>query len=450
MHAQQPLSRRRFLGHAAGALTATALIPSAAFARQRRPGPNDRIRIGVIGVGVRGKYLIANLPETAQVVALCDCALSRGASALEPKGEFAAPLAKFCETDAKHCATHQDYRRMLERDGEKLDAVMIATPDHHHILAAMLACQAGLDVYLEKPLSLTIAEGRALVRAVKRHGTLLQVGSQQRTMEFNRFGCDFLRRGGLGKISRVELPAFPGPMPIGDVTEEPTPEGLSWDLFCGPTELLPHNQKLWVKDEFEIDGVLWRGWDLFRNYSGHLMTNWGAHSVDMVQLALGMDGTGPVEVRPLVDGHSGEMRRCPVAMRYAAGTELHFTPSVDRIVFHGEKGVLRMRRNDFEVDPPELVADAPDPVAKEKWVGAGHVARPHIENWLACLASRKTPNAPVEADHRTVTICHLANIARELRRPLRWDPAKEVFAGDDEANRLLDRPRRKGFELPEA
>jgi predicted dehydrogenase len=207
--------------------------------------------------------------------------------------------------------------------------------------------------------------------------------------------------------------------------------------------------KLWAKEEFEGERFAWRGWDMWRDYSGHLMTNHAAHTADMAQLALGTDDTGPVEIEPLTAGHQGEMRLCPVVMRYAGGTELRFTNANRREIYTGERGTLSMRRNGFSVDPPELVQDPPDRSVVEKWQRGGeHVARPHIENWLACVRDRSTPNAPLEAGHRTATICHLASIARELRRKLRWDPERETFLGDQEADALLDRPRRPGWELP--
>jgi predicted dehydrogenase len=463
--------------------------------------PNERLRVGVIGTGVRGKYLIGNLPPSVTVGAICDCALLRIASVMEPQGEFAKVLAHFTQADAAKCATFQDYRRLLDRAKakDKLDAVIIATPDHHHAQAAILALQAGLDVYLEKPLTVTIREGRLLADAVKRTGRVLQVGSQQRTMEVNRFACEFIRNGGLGRISKVELPNYPGPLPMPSFEEEPAFGGVDFDLFCGPAPLRPHHRHLWMKDDFQVGDLLWRGWDLFRDYSGHLMTNWGAHTVDMVQLALGRDDTGPVEVRAIEPASVAELwphwksktpapvgqasslsdstrnsaieneknrqagslshdrRFWPVTMKYADGIELHFTPwaktidlrgGPDFIVFHGEKGRLKMRRNYFETDPAGLITNGPDAAAIDKWKGAGHVARPHLENWLDAIRNRAPLNAPVEAGHRTATICHLANIARELNRPLRWDPIHEQFTEDAAANESLTRPRRNGFSLP--
>lgn len=470
------LSRREFLG-AVGIASAWTIMAKAESERSA----NNIVRVGVIGTGVRGKYLIGNLPPSVTVGAICDCALLRIASVMEPKGEFAKVLAHFTQADAAKCATFQDYRRLFDRAKakDKLDAVIIATPDHHHAQAAILALQAGLDVYLEKPLTVTIREGRLLADAVKRTGRVLQVGSQQRTMEVNRFACEFIRSGGLGRITKVELPNYPGPLPMPSLDQEPAFGGVDFDLFCGPAPLRPHHRHLWMKEDFKVGDLLWRGWDLFRDYSGHLMTNWGAHTVDMVQLALGRDDSGPVEVRAVEPNSVAELwphwksktpapvddsatstsdrRFWPVTMKYADGIELHFTPwaktsdlrgGPDFIVFHGEKGRLKMRRNHFETDPPGLISNGPDAAAIDKWKGGGHVARPHLANWLDAICNGAPLNAPVEAGHRTVTICHLANIARDLNRPLRWDPVLEQFSEDPAANESLTRPRRTGFSLP--
>jgi hypothetical protein len=197
-----------------------------------------------------------------------------------------------------------------------------------------------------------------------------------------------------------------------------------------------------------------------------MMTNWGAHSVDMVQLALGRDDTGPIEIQASPEKSleaswkanwsnktpaprsDDERRFWPVTMKYADGVELRFVHGPEITIIHSEKGRLRMRRIFFETDPPGLVDNPPAAELAEVWKGSGHVARPHLQNWLDCLRSGKVPNAPVEAGHRTATISHLANLARQVARPLRWDPVKEQFVDDREANARTDRPRRKGSELP--
>lgn len=398
--------------------------------------PGERVRLGLIGAGIRGRHLIGDMPDDARVVAVCDC--------FQPRIERALKLAP------AGCTAYTDYRKLI--DDAKLDAVVITTPDHHHVHAALLACRAGLDVYCEKPLSLTIGEGRKLVEAVHRHGCVFQVGSQQRSMEMDRFACQFVREGGLGKIARVEVQNWPGPLGYGELAHEPKPDGMHWDLFCGPRPLRPYNWRLWQKDERDWDGRRWRGWDMWRDYSGHLMTNWGAHAVDIVQWALGMDGSGPVEIEPLVEQHAGEMRRCPVVARYANGAELRMTHPTGYYaggLFDGERGQMKIVRNGFAAFPRELVSNPPDRSAAQLWRGKGIVARPHLQNWLDCIKTRAEPVAPVEVGHRSVTVCHLANIARELRRKLRWDPVAETFPEDEEACALVHRPRRAGWELPE-
>lgn len=461
------LTRRDVLKRAAtAAVAAPAFVPSKVLGRNGATAANDRIHIGVIGTGIRGKYLIANMSPPGRVVSLCDCSLRRIDETRSPAGQYAKPLAAFAASDAKKCTVHQDYRRLLD---ENLDAVMIAACDHHHAQAAILACQAGLDVYVEKPLAVTIAEGRAVVAATKKYDRVVQVGSQQRTMQVNRFACELIRDGGLGKITLVQHRNLPGPMQYEGLPQQPVPKGLDWNLFCGPTPLRPHHRRLWVKEEFKVGDFLWRGWDLWDDYSGHLTTNWGAHSLDMVQYALGMDDGGPVEIWPeteqlkpsladpwlhksppvgtMQDRDADLMRFCPIAMRYAGGTVLRFDPGVEETIFHGERGKLFLRRNHYRTEPEDL-APPPNPKEQARWVGPGHVARPHIENWLKCIQTRELPNAPVEVGHRTATVCHLVNLARRLGRRLQWEPRRETFEGDEEANRLLGRSRRQGFGLP--
>jgi predicted dehydrogenase len=437
---------------AAAAIALPALVPARVLSAPGRPGANERVHLGVIGTGIRGRYLIGDLPADGRVVAICDCYRPRMVQTLKrvPSVPEARLRQSVPASDAASWAMFQDYRRMI--DEAKLDAVIIATPDHHHVLAAMRACQAGLDVYVEKPLSLTIAEGRRLVQMVRRYGRVCQVGSQQRSMELNRFACQFVRDGGLGKVTHVQVGNFTGPMRYAGLGEEPIPDGLDWDLFSGPAPLRPHNWRLWIKDERQVDGQNWRGWDVWRDYSGHLMTNWGGHSVDQVQWALGMDNSGPVELWPLTGGHRGDIRACPIVARYANGVELRFELTYLRgggCIVHGERGQMIISRNHFSTVPPDLVKNPPAAEAAKIWQGVSVVAKPHLQDWLDCIKTRGTPHAPVEIAHRSVTVCHLAGIARELRRKIRWDPQQESFlTGDDEARALLDRPRRQGFALP--
>ncbi len=423
MVTKHAVSRRRFL-HTASALgaatiAAPALIPRSALASPGTPGANERVIIGFIGTGGRSRQLMDHVPEGGQIVAISDCNIQRMTETLQQK-----------ETDWK---TYQYFEKML--DAENLDAVVVGTPDHVRTIPCIHACQAGLDVYAEKPLTLTISEGRTLVNHARKHKTVFQVGSQQRTMEMNRFACELVRTGGVGKLKAVQGICYTGPRDYDGLPEQQIPEGDDWDRWQGPTAYRPFNHAL----QFG-----WMGW---RAYSGGEMTNWGAHGVDQIQWALGMSQTGPVEIWTTTPGPNGKVR-----MRYAndvvVSYELEKGPHGGGI-FTGTDCKIEINRNKFVTNPPDFVKEGPEPVDAAKWEGAGWVARPHIQNWLDCIKTREKPNADVEIGHRSISVCHLANIARLLGRRLHWNPEKELFVGDAEANTYLARPRRKGYELPE-
>jgi predicted dehydrogenase len=403
--------------------TKAGLMASAAFPYLLPPaavGANDRIRVGVIGVGNRSNLLIDQLPESAEVVAVADCYRKRSEDAA-----------------AKRKATwriYDDYRKLLEQ--KDIDGVIVGTNDHARVRCAMHAVQAGKDVYAEKPLSLYVQEGRALVRAVRKHNRILQVGSQQRSMAMNRVACDFVRTGGLGRIRLVLGVNYSEPVRIGAMPEEPTPKGMNWDMWLGQAEMRPYNQELFSH------------WMKYWDYSGADMTNWGGHGIDQVQSALGMDATGPVAFWPLPEAPEGS-----VAFRYATGAIVRLEMPVGNLqggaIFIGEKGRIEITRNDFRTDPPNLIKELPPTEEVEKWKRAQWQAKYHMQDWLDCMRSRKTPLADVEIGHRSISVCHIANITRQLGRKLHWDPEAERFTGDAEANDRLTRPRRKGYELPE-
>jgi len=403
-------TRRSFLQ----AAVAPLFIPSSVF------GANDRINIGVIGVGNRSNLLIDQLPETGRIITVADVFVKRCEDAATKR------KAKWL--------IHGDYRRIL--DNKDVDAVIIGTTDHTRAIPCIHACQAGKDVYAEKPLTLYIAEGRAIVKAARKYKRVFQVGSQQRSMEMNRIACEFVRNGGLGKITMVQGVSYTSSARYTTLPEEPIPATLNWDVWQGQAPVHPYNKKLHT------------GWMAWRDYSGGEMTNWGAHGIDQLQWALGMSETGPVEIWPL--GTDGS-----IAWKYANGqvVQLDQAPNSGlhaggRIT--GEKGSIDILRNTFKTNPDGMIKNLPDAEDIAKWNDdrAKWQARYHMQNWLDCVKSRQKPVADVEIGHRTITISHLANITRELNRKLEWDPKRERFPHDAEAQKMVNRERRKGYELP--
>ena len=412
-----PLTRRQFLRKgvaiAASAIAVPSIIPSAVLGKPRRP--SDRIGLGFIGVGRRGKQLVEGLPEGCKVVAVCDAFHSRA-------DEIGAKVG---------AAVVYDFRRILDR--KDVDAVVIATPDHWHALPCILACQAGKDVYCEKPLALTIHEGRMMVNAARKYNRIFQVGTQQRSLKPNQIACRLIREGAMGKVQRVVVANNWSPS-WDRLPGENMPDGMDWDQWLGqaPGDI-PYNGK-YIFPENEP------GWSSYRAFCGGEMCGWGAHGYDQLQWALGMDGSGPVAVE--ADGNAGDAR---VRWWYANGVEVE-TGDAPKPGGHFscERGQLNIDRNNFNIMPERL--------KRELLRGVDVVETPeenHMRNFLDCIRTRRKPNADVEIGQRSVTVAHLGNIARWVGGKLEWDPVAERFTNNDRANEHLDREHRHGFELPE-
>jgi len=425
-------SRRRFLGTTlAMGVASPFIIPRSVLAQPGQAGANDKIIVGFVGTGGRARQLMTHIPkERAKIVAIADFWRQKMIDTINEK--------KKEETEGGFA--NIDQWKMYDSDlemyeKEKLDCSFVVTQDFTRTFASCRAILAGLDVYAEKALTAYIAEGRALVNCVRKHNRIYQVGSQQRSMSLNRFGCALIREGKLGKINLIQARNYGQPQPIPkNLPKQDIPEGLNWDAWQGPTEYRDFNRDL-------------LGWMRWQEYNGGDMTNWGAHGVDQIQWAMGADNTGPVELWPFPEGNR------KVAAKYANGVEVRFElePGPEGgAIFRCEKGNLEINRNILRANPQELIADAPalDPLEADDRPGLKWNARPHIDNFFDCMASRKLPIADVEIGHRSVSFCHLVNLTRRLNRKLQWDPVKELFVGDDEANKLVDLPRRKGYELP--
>ena len=432
-------SRRQLLTTAACWATSPILmptiLPTGVLAAPGRPAANDRIGIGYIGAGRRANQLM-NLPAEGQIVAVADVDRSRAESVA-----------------ARHrCDAYQDYRQVLDR--RDVDAVIITTPDHWHALPSILACQAGKDVYLEKPLSLTIREGRQIVQAARKYARVFQTGSQRRSMSGHRRGCELVRNGVAGKIHTVVILNYPSPWECR-FPAQPIPAGLDWDAWCGMTQPVGYHADIFIQRSDP-------GWLSLQPYSGGEMTGTGAHGFDQIQWALDLDHTGPVEIwaegdgplEPVVydqpesrargDRLSSAGRR--VRMRYANGITIRLEDNGPAAggEFIGDRGKIRIGNNTVDSNPVELSQTPADQLDFRL-----PAIDNHIQNWFDCIKSRERPIADVEIGHRSAIVCHLGNIVRWVGRPLRWDPQREIFPDDDQANAYLDRPRRPPYELPD-
>jgi len=408
-------------GAATTALSGPYVVASSALGAGGSVAPSNRIAIGCIGIGANGKGHLGRYLSSSetQVLAVCDVDGENRAAAQEKAEKRYGEKAK--SGTHKGCAAYNDFREVVGRDD--IDAVTISTPDHWHAIIAIAAAKAGKDVYCEKPLSLTIGEARAMVGAVRRYGRVLQTGSQQRSSRNFRFACEMIRSGRIGKLLTAHV-TVGGPSRECYLPAEPTPPGLDWNMWLGPAPWRPFNSG--------IHPAKWRG---YRDYSGGGMTDWGAHHFDIVQWALDMDNSGPVEICP-PDG--GEHKR--LTFKYANGAEAYhggYTGQGSGILFTGTEGKIEVSRKELKTYPKEI---GQEPLGPNE-VRLYH-SRSHSGNWLECIRTRRRPAADVEIGCRSATVCHLGNIAYWLKRPLKWDPAREQIVGDEEANRCLDRPKR--------
>jgi predicted dehydrogenase len=435
-------SRRDFLiSSTAAALTSSRIL-----------GANDRVQLGFIGYGLMGAQHVETFKRQpdADLAAVCDV--------YEPR--LAQGLAA-CGPSAKGYA---DFRRLL--DAKEIQAVVVATPDHWHVPLSLLACAAGKDVYVEKPLSLFVREGRWLVTAARRYGRIVQAGSQQRSGLHYARAAQLVASGHIGKVHTARLGAFRNVMPgFGTPPDSAPPPGLDYDLWLGPAPARPYNP---------LRSLYHFRW--FWDYSGGQMTNLGAHELDVVHWFMGTQAPQAVASSGgrLALQDSGETPDTQDALlEYPGFTALwsHREASLGRgrgegMEFFGTRGSLAITRDGFEIFPdihsapenkiPQFRGQPPGgprrhpEVPSAPWTesvkerASNDLLAAHARNFLDCVKSRQRPAADVEDAHRTATACHLANISLRLGRKIRWDAAKEEIVGDTEAAAMLERP----FRLP--
>ncbi len=426
------INRRQFIGKAVGTAAAAVafpyVIPASALAGAGNAAPSERITLGFIGAGKQSQHLMRsflNSPGT-QVVAVCDVdrlKLERDKKIAE---DFYA--GKGAGT-YKGCDTYGDFRDLLARSD--IDAVVISTPDHWHAITVIQSAQAGKDIYCEKPLSQTIAEARAMVNTVRRYGRVFQTGSMQRSDWHFRLGCELVLNGYIGQLKHVTV-GVGGPPEDRPLPAEPVPDYLNWDMWLGPVLSRPYNSEL--SPHISFDGF--PNWRNHSSFGGGGMTDWGAHHFDIAQWGMGMDESGPVEIIP-PDGKDYKV----LTYKYASGVTMT-RDKADGVLFTGTKGEVETNRGRLRTVPEEL---------KNQQIGPNEIhlyeSKNHYVDWLDAVRKRSKPICDIETGCRSVTVCHLGNIAYKLGRPLKWDPKREAFVGDGDASRLLSRPMRSPWHL---
>jgi predicted dehydrogenase len=458
------MQRRQFLKTSFAAVAAAglpSLVPGSVFGQN---APSGRINVGIIGCGNQSTVdlpAFLALPDV-QVTAVCD--VNTASYGYRDKTQFLGRKPGQDKVNAfyaekkgagayKGCDACTDFRQIIDR--KDIDAVAIIVPDHWHALMTVMAAKAGKDIYCEKPLALTIAAGQAMIKAVRENQRILQMGSHFRSGGAVRQAAELVRNGRLGRIKRVLvfLPPNNAKTPGPGWKPMPVPKGFDYQTWLGPAPSAPYH----------IDRCLYR-FRFILDYSGGQVTNFGTHAFNCMQWALGTDDTTPIEFENLASEFpaTGSLFTTATTInfraRYANGVEMlcvSSDPDLFGVRFEGTEGSLRLHYGNLSSDPPglldsrigphEIHLPVSNPEQKEN--NYKRYLPDHVANFIASVKSRKDPILPVEVAHRMTSICHLGNITMRLNRKLKWDPAKEQFLGDDEANRLVSRPMRAPWHL---
>jgi len=419
------ISRRKFIGSALVSALSFSIVPRSVLGGTGFVAPSDKIVLGYIGLGkLTTNTLLPRFIENegTRVVAGADVDAKK-------MKRFVASVNQHYSTnnsDYSGCEGYLDFREVIAR--KDIDAVIVATPDHWHAIPTIQAARSGKDVYCEKPLSHTIAEGKSMVKAVRDNWRVLQTGSMQRSWRDFRHAAELVRNGYLGEIKHVKV-AVGDPPKNYDLAGQDVPDYLSWNTWVGPSEFNPYNEVL----SPPIEQDHWPRWRDYKEYGGGGMADWGAHMFDIAQWGLGMDRSGPVEVTP---SNGNDVKH--LTYRYANGiTMTHEDFGKGWAVrFEGTDGNLEVSRSFLNTEPANLKD------IKIKPSEHLYVSNNHYQNFLDSIKERKDPIADVETGHRTATVCYMGNIAYELGRKLQWDPERESFVNDEEANSMMFGPRR--------
>jgi len=423
---QMRATRREFLRAAASAVAFPYVVTSSALGGSGRPAASERLVMAAIGCGGQGTRHIGGgiwvqgggflSKPGVQLVAASDCNrnnLNNAKSIIDK------------HYGNQDCATYKDFRELLAR--RDIDIILCAAGDRWHTPVSIAAAKAGKDIYCEKPISLTVYEARTLAREVKRYGRIFQAGTQQRSWYEFRFACELIRNGYIGDVKRIKVNVGGPPEECNLPAGGQPPEWLDYDMWLGQVQWRPFHPEL-------------LGWMRWKDFAGGEMTNWGAHMFDIAQWAMGMDESGPVEIIP-PDGKEHPV----LTYRYASGAIMTREPisqPTPGVRFEGTKGMVEVTREALLTEPESL---------RRQKIGPREIhlyeSREHPDNFLACARTRRRPASDADVGYRSITVCHLGNIAYWLKRPLHWDPAKEQFVNDPEADRMLWREMRAPWQV---
>jgi predicted dehydrogenase len=431
-------SRRQFINTTVAGVAGAAVIPRLVGCKTKSTINND-IRLGFIGMGRQSMFLLDGFLQIpgVEVVAGCDVYGIKRKRFEKRVTDFYAKAGRKVIIE-----TYEKFQDLLAR--KDINAVVIAVPDHYHAIIAIAACNAGKDVYLEKPMTFTIKEGQELVKAVRNNKRILAVGTQQRSDPNFQHAVKLAQTGELGKITLVNAYVGAPPKPY-DLPEEPIPADLNWDLWLGPLPSPIHfNNQL--DPPISLDPVkdeeIWGAWRWYKEMGGGFTTDWGAHMFDIAQWGLGMDKMGPAEISPIGDGTEYMM------FKYATGTVMTSEPFDEKkskgVKFIGENGWIEVTREFFNASDPKF-----NPPAAAKVEGPYETRIPHQVNFIESIRTRKDPVATVEIGHSSATVCNLGNIACNLNRTIYWDPSTQTFVNDTDgaAAKLLHYNYRSPWKL---
>jgi predicted dehydrogenase len=427
----KPVHRRRFLRQSALAASSFLIVPRYVLGKGYT-APSDLFGLGFIGVGMQGRGLLYQFKKKpVRIVSAADVD-SRKLERFRSLAEKA--FQEFTGTQPTGgFKARADFRELLADTA--IDGVVIATPDHWHAWGAVRAAEAKKHIYLEKPLTRTVAEGRAIVQAVEKNRVVLQTGSMQRSWKNFRTACELVRNGYLGKIKEVIVNVGDPAIPC-DLGEEVKPSTLDWEGWIGPAAYRPFHSELSPPVEKEV----FPNWRKYREYAGGILADWGAHMFDIAQWGLGMDDSGPVRFDPPIDQKAVR----GLTMTYANGVIMRHADFGRGfgVRFIGEKGRIDIAREYFDSDPANIASATLQPGETRLYTSDDHYT-----DWLDACRKGTQPICHAEVGHRSNSVCAVANIAYQLRRPLEWNPKKERFRKDREADRLLQPGYREGWQL---